>query len=1041
MICRELDLLPIAIRVYPEPEGAEEKSAQNPRANKKLPELSATYLAIDTETTVDTSQKLLFGSARRVADGECYEEWLFYPDDLPHCDPAGFAVLQQYVAEHKRKTDHRLLLAPLSTFLKMVVYPDCYKARLPLVGFNLPFDLSRIAYEWKEARKDYAGGFSLGIWYSTTPKAYDILAQAGEKIGNPFRPRIPIKHIDSKRALIAFLSKRQPDPEDLIPEGSPTGMPCDGYVYPGHFLDLRTLGYALTAKGLSLASACKEFGLPDKKLEVEHRGVITPEYIEYNRNDVKLTVKLANVMLEEYRRHGLPRHPARVFSIASIGKLYLRKMGILPVLERQPNFPKAYLGYAESAFFGGRASTHIRKIPMPVVFLDFLSMYTTVNGLMGLWDLVKAREIKVIEHCPAEIEAFLRRMTAEDLFKPETWRLMNAFVRIIPDGDILPLRAKYGAGESWNIGVNCAYGNVDKPDDALWYSLLDVISSILPTGRVPKIVDAFRIEPVGIQEGLGKVRLRGEIEVDPVSQDFFRAVVEERKRIGKQNEQLSYFMKIFTNAASYGIYAQMDRRDSDEKIKTKCYGIDAEPYPCSVTHPEDRGEFFFSPMASLITGGARLMLALLEHSVTELRGTYVMEDTDSMAIVATEQGGLVPCPGGPYRMGDGREAVMALSWKQVEQVRQRFAALNPYNHDVVPGSVLRLEEDNLDPVTGKQRQIFCYSISAKRYCLFVLDADGNPILLEKGANNPKDHWSQHGLGHLLSPTDGEGEGNPEDEFATLLSPTDPKIGNRRWIGMVWQNIIRKALGLAAKELPFANQPAISCLTVSSPAVMKPFAALNKRKTYDASIKPFSPLLAAHVSGLHIPANANPKHFHLIAPFDPNPHHRLKQDWIDQHSGKCYRISVEENEESHMVGGPVVVQTYADVIGRYESHPEPKCAGADGKPCTHTTVGLLQRRHIRIGQIKTIGKESNKLEEQIAGLIHDEQEVFTEYTDPKRDEWQTKILPALKTVGRSQLEKMSGMSPSALKDILAGRSRPHRKNQELLISILRKLCLI
>jgi hypothetical protein len=37
------------------------------------------------------------------------------------------------------------------------------------------------------------------------------------------------------------------------------------------------------------------------------------------------------------------------------------------------------------------------------------------------------------------------------------------------------------------------------------------------------------------------------------------------------------------------------------------------------------------------------MLALLEHCVSELGGTYVMEDTDSMAIVATERGGLVRC--------------------------------------------------------------------------------------------------------------------------------------------------------------------------------------------------------------------------------------------------------------------------------------------------------------------------------------------------------------------------------------------------------------
>jgi hypothetical protein len=104
---------------------------------------------------------------------------------------------------------------------------------------------------------------------------------------------------------------------------------------------------------------------------------------------------------------------------------------------------------------------------------------------------------------------------------------------------------------------------------------------------------------------------------------------------------------------------------------------DAEPYSCRVMHPDVPGEFCFPPLASLITAGARLMLSLLEHCVSELGGTYVMEDTDSMAIVATEDGGLVRCPGGPLEMRDGHSAVRALSWAQVEQIADRFATLNP----------------------------------------------------------------------------------------------------------------------------------------------------------------------------------------------------------------------------------------------------------------------------------------------------------------------------------------------------------------------------
>jgi hypothetical protein len=50
-----------------------------------------------------------------------------------------------------------------------------------------------------------------------------------------------------------------------------------------------------------------------------------------------------------------------------------------------------------------------------------------------------------------------------------------------------------------------------------------------------------------------------------------------------------------------------------------------------------------------------------------------------------------------------------------------------------------------------------------------------------------------------------------------------------------------------------------------------------------------------------------------------------------------------------------------------------------------TLGLLERRHVKIDQIKCIGKESNSLEDVDAGLVHSEKNTYTEYVDPKRDE--------------------------------------------------------
>jgi hypothetical protein len=357
----------------------------------------------------------------------------------------------------------------------------------------------------------------------------------------------------------------------------------------------------------------------------------------------------------------------------------------------------------------------------------------------------------VIEHCKDKVEAFLRTVTPDMLFERETWTRMNGFVKVVPNGDVLPIRSKYSpASNDWQVGINHVYA---KNEDALWYSIPDVVASILATGRVPEIVDAFLIESSGTVFEAIPTKLRGMVQVDPEHDGFFRVIVDERLSLSSRNDlsaieakRLDKALKILASATCFGIYAQMDRQDQDDKVEVTCHGIDREPYTCKVAHPEFPGEFWFAPLGSLITAGARLMLALLDHCVSVLRGTYAMEDTDSMAVVATEHGGLIQCPEGPLRMTDGRSAVWALSWREVHEIVSRFVKLNPYTDKT--RSILKIERDNYDPQTGEQRQIYCLAISSKRYALFLRDEDGNPILLQKGINNHEDRWSEHGLGHL-----------------------------------------------------------------------------------------------------------------------------------------------------------------------------------------------------------------------------------------------------------------------------------------------------
>jgi hypothetical protein len=158
-------------------------------------------------------------------------------------------------------------------------------------------------------------------------------------------------------------------------------------------------------------------------------------------------------------------------------------------------------------------------------------------------------------------------------------------------------------------------------------------------------------------------------------------------------------------------------------------------------------------------------------------------------------------------------------------------------------------------------------------------------------------------------------------------------------------------------------------------------------------------------------------------------------WIDQYTGKHYQITTEGFHGSRQVAR---IKTYGDVLREYEFHPGSKSADARGKPSGRQTIGLLQRRHIRVGQIIYIGKESNRLEEIESGTIHSAQNVYTEYPDPRRDEWQTKIMPALKKLPVAAVMQLSGKSRSMLVRALAGRSRPRPRNRQLLASIVCKL---
>jgi hypothetical protein len=899
---------------------------------------SRSALVLDCETTLDQRQCLTFGCYRycrldplsgsqRGKNGyKTVEEGLFYADDTD-CVPV--ATLRKYGESRGVRVLSR------SQFVRNVFW-KAMRAEALIVGFNLPFDLSRLALEgcWTTRRG--------GAWSLTMSQYRD--RATGKMREDKFRPRIIITPKDGKGSFFRLANSR---------------IKTDTEFPQIRCVDLKTLFWALFNKSHTLDSACKDRGIPGKLKDHKPTGRVSVEEIEYNRQDGSSTVGLLNNLKEEFDRHPISLRPDCAFSPASIAKSYLTEMGILPPSEKFRLSPKLH-GIAMQSYYGGRVECRIRRISVPVVYMDFMSEYPTVNTLMGLWRFLVAKRVRTTD-ITAEIRKFLERVTLERAFDPQFWKELTFFALVEPSEDILPVRARYNENNS-NIGLNPLTSQAP-----IWYAGPDIVASVLLTGKVPKIIKAIRVVPQGTQTGLHPIHLRGAVEVDPSREDFFRKVIESRFRIKSdkqmpenelpENERkaLVYFLKIMANAGSYGLFVELN----PEKIRSKakknrerirvCSGNAV--FETSSETVETPGQWYCPIFASLIPSAGRLLLAMLERSVTDSGGSYAICDTDSMAVVASGNGELIACPGGNHRLPDGREAIKALTWADACGLSEKFSRLNPYDRDTVTTSILKIEDVNfVDFDSSKSlRQVLIYSISSKRYALFTQTDNG--IQIEKA--------SGHGLGFLYQPKPG----------------VDEKKEAPIWVVEAWDWLLRKSLNLSFDNPEWLNLPAMRRIVIRTPEILKALQERQKRLLYRDRTKCFnfvsSPILDKF-SGY--PAGIDKHRFSLVAPIAPDSSDWRKIAWVNIYDGKRYWLV--DTPDSLSPNNLLRASTYGDVAGQYTRQFEAKCLGPDGNSCRKDTTGLLQRMPVVAAkEFRFIGKETNRKweeEEDISRSIVDSQ---------------------------------------------------------------------
>jgi hypothetical protein len=664
--------------------GDTEEQAEQPPKRSRSPKLWPEYALVwDTETSLDLEQTLNFGVWRfcqlQGTEYVAVQEGIFYRDGLAPTDiQTILAYEQNHLADHLLGGfDPELTVLSRAAFVEKVFW-ESVRAGALIVGFNLPFDIARIAVRWTAARK---GGFSF------------VLSQLNKKqVENLHRPRVRIAPLNGVAEQIELTAVRRKAEQPRWRHG--------------HFLDLHTLAFALTDNSYSLAGAIEAFCSQLQKMEHEPTGLVTEKEIAYARQDVRATLGLLNALKHEYELHPVVLQPDRAYSPASIGKAYLRAMGIVEPMRKFKDIPPKIHGMAMAAYYGGRAECRIRRWPVPVVPVDLTSEYPSVDALLGIWDVLTAAQLTT-EDATEDVRALLAKITLDDLFQPAFWKQLNFFARIVADGDILPVRSVYeGKSGTRNIGSNALHWK-----QPTWVAGPDLVASFLSSDRIPNVLEAFRIIPHGKQRGLRLIKLRGAISVDPRKEDFFTRVIEYRKQ-NKADDRLQHFLKILANSTSYGTYLELNpvKIDASERPKITVYSGDHIFKQLAPDTIEQPGSFYFPLLGALITSGGRLLLAMIERCVRDAGGTYLCCDTDALIIVASKAGGTIHLP-------DGASPAKALSWSEVEQIRSRFDSLSPYNRDIVP-HLLRLTGENYEK-NGDQRQLFGLSIAAKRYVLYT----------------------------------------------------------------------------------------------------------------------------------------------------------------------------------------------------------------------------------------------------------------------------------------------------------------------------------
>ena len=426
--------------------------------------------------------------------------------------------------------------------------------------------------------------------------------------------------------------------------------------FGGRIVDL--VGPAHAFDGLDtgdLGEHLGAFGLPPVDLPAE--VPVTPEsaaqLLDVASSVHQLALALDTeagrwLMTREDHRAGIARLTLRrIVSPGSVAARILDASGATPPLSKFSSPDDPELDRWQSAGHGGWVTADLRGQVVPVADVDVRSAYPSAWVLLDVWGALTARQLRHVD-VAEKLRTLCVQVAAGDLsplYDPATYGDLGlTLAEVLPDGELWPVERPGKRGPRFDVAAL-------RSSSPMLFGWPDVVGAAASSGRVPHIVSATRLLPVGKEDGLRSIPLRDGLVV-PAGEDPVPWLVRLRPDKGAGQDLLRGCIRGVANPLAWGIFARLDQYRVDGELR------------------ERATRWSWPPVATTVPAVVRMWLGMIERPVRSPGGAIVARDTDGNAILSSPDGGDV-------ELRDGR-TVRALSWSQVDDLLRPFGALDPF---------------------------------------------------------------------------------------------------------------------------------------------------------------------------------------------------------------------------------------------------------------------------------------------------------------------------------------------------------------------------